>query len=83
MELDEFITTTIKSIITSVNDTVEFAEKNGAIVNPILLENEYTQYSSIWRKGRKDGRRFLTKVESLSKEAWNFLCQFEKKEEDI
>ncbi len=63
MELDEFISGTIKSIIKSINDTLDFAELNGAIINPILMENEYDVQTSIWRKDRKDGRRTLTKVD--------------------
>ncbi len=65
MELDEFITTTVKSIIKSINDTKEFAESNGAIVNPIIMEeqDDHDQKNSIWRKDGKDGRRFLTKID--------------------
>lgn len=65
MELDQFITGTIKSIIKSVNDTKEFAESNGAIINPVLMERveDHDQKSSIWRKDGQDGRRFLTKID--------------------
>ena len=63
MELDEFITGSIKSIIKSINDSMEYAESNGAIVNPILMENDYDPKTSIWRKDRKDGRRFLTTID--------------------
>ena len=63
MELDEFITTTMKSIIKSINDTADFAELNNAIINPVLLENSYEKYTSIWRKDGKDGRRALTKID--------------------
>lgn len=65
MELDEFITGTIKSIIKSINDTKDFAESNGAIINPILMERvvDNDQKSSIWRKDGNDGRRFLTRVD--------------------
>ena len=52
MELDEFISTSIKSIIKSVNDTKDFAEENGAIINPIINElvENHNHNSSIWRK---------------------------------
>ncbi len=63
MELNEFITGTIKSIITSINDAKDFAEKNGAIINPILMEQEFDANSTIWRKDDKDGRRALTKID--------------------
>lgn len=63
MELDEFISGTLKSIIKSINDTKEYAESNGAIINPILMEDKSNLEPSIWRKDRKDGRRFLTKVD--------------------
>lgn len=65
MELDEFISTTLKSIIKSVNETKEFAESNGAIINPVIMERieDHDQNSSIWRKDGKDGRRFLTKID--------------------
>lgn len=65
MELDQFITTTIKSIIKSVNDTMDFAESNGAIINPIIMEriDDHDQKTSIWRKDGKDGRRQLTNID--------------------
>lgn len=65
MELDEFISTTLKSIIKSVNDSKEFAESNGAIINPIIMEHkdDHDQATSIWRKDDQDGRRSLTKVD--------------------
>ena len=65
MDLDEFISSSIKSIIKSINETKEFAESNGAIINPIIMERieDHDQKSSIWRKDGKDGRRFLTKVD--------------------
>ncbi|WP_031445847.1 hypothetical protein [Arenibacter algicola] len=65
MELDQFITTTIKSIIKSVNDTKEFAESNGAIINPVIMERieDHDLTTSIWRKDGKDGRRSLTNID--------------------
>jgi len=62
MELDQFITTTIKSIIKSVNDTKEYAESNGAITNPVIMGRvaDHDQTTSIWRK---DGRRSLTNID--------------------
>jgi hypothetical protein len=65
MELDEFVTTTLKSLIKAVNDTKEYSEANGAIINPIFMEREFDskQETSIWRKDGQDGRRSLTKVE--------------------
>ena len=63
MELDEFITGTLKAIIKSVNDTKEFAELNGAIINPILMEREFDSNTTIWRKDGQDSRRSLTKLE--------------------
>lgn len=63
MELDEFISTTVKSIIKSINDSKEYAEANGAIINPIIMEHNYDAYHSIWRKDGKDGRRGLTKID--------------------
>ncbi|KIC02817.1 hypothetical protein OA88_06750 [Flavobacterium sp. JRM] len=63
MELDQFITATLTSIIKSINDSKEFAESNGAIVNPILMEGEYEKFTSIWRKDGKDGKRVLTKID--------------------
>ena len=65
MELDEFITVTLKSIIKSVNDTKKFAEENDAIVNPIIMERieDHDQKTSIWRKDGNDGRRFLSKID--------------------
>jgi hypothetical protein len=63
MELDEFITGTVKSIIKSINDTKEFCEVNGAIINPILMDHDYDYKSSIWRKDGQDGRRGLTKID--------------------
>lgn len=65
MELDEFITGTVKAIIKSINDTKEFAESNGAIINPIITERieDHDQNLSIWRKDGKDGRRLLTKID--------------------
>ena len=65
MELDEFISTTLKSIIKSINDSKDYAETNGAIINPIIMEmtNDHDQKTSIWRKDGKDGRRFLSKID--------------------
>lgn len=63
MELDEFISGTVKSIIKSINDSMDFAESNGAIINPILMEKDYDAKTSIWRKDHQDGRRALTKVD--------------------
>lgn len=61
MELEDFVSGTIKSIINSINNTKEFANNNAAIINPIIMENEYP--ASIWRKDGKDGRRLLTKID--------------------
>jgi len=61
MRLDEFISETILSIIKSINDSKDFAEKNGAIINPIIMESGYE--STIWRKDGKDGKRYLTKID--------------------
>lgn len=63
MELDEFISGTIKSIIKSITDMKDFAEINGALINPILMENKYDENTSIWRKDGKDGRRSLSKID--------------------
>lgn len=63
MELDEFISVTLKSIIKSINDSKEYAESNGAIINPILMEREFDKSTSIWRKDGEDGRRGLTKID--------------------
>jgi hypothetical protein len=62
MDLDEFISGTIKSIIKSVNDTQEFAESNGAIINPVVMDKQHDS-TTIWRKDGRDGRRFLTKID--------------------
>ena len=62
MELNEFISGTIESIIKAINDTKEYAEKNGAIINPIINGMAHEE-TAIWRKDGKDGRRFLTKIE--------------------
>ena len=65
MELDEFVSATLKSLIKGFNDAKEYGEANGAIVNPILMEREFDfkQETSIWRKDGQDGRRALTKVD--------------------
>lgn len=63
MELNEFITGALKSIISSINDTKDFAEENGAIINPILMEHEFDSNTTIWRKDGKDGRRALTSID--------------------
>ncbi|MPS72002.1 MAG: hypothetical protein E2590_02520 [Chryseobacterium sp.] len=65
MELDKFISETIQAIIKSINDTSEYAEKNGAIINPIFLESDddYDYKTTIWRKDKQDGRRALTKLD--------------------
>lgn len=63
MELDEFVSITVKSLIKGINDSKGFAEENGAIINPILIDNNYDSSTSIWRKDGKDGRRYLTNIE--------------------
>ena len=76
MELDVFISKTLESIIKAINDSSKFAEENGAIINPIIMESgdDYDYSTTIWRKDKKDGRRALTKLEfdiavTASKEA--------------
>ncbi len=63
MQLDEFISETLKSVIKSVSDTTEYAEKQGAIINPIIMESETKDMLTIWRKDNRDGRRGLTKID--------------------
>ena len=63
MELDEFISGTLKSVIKAINDTKDFAESNGAIINPILLSHDGDRIPTIWRKDGKDGKRAMTKLE--------------------
>ena len=64
MELDEFISATLKSIIKAVNDSKDYAEENGAIINPTLLHDKISNPDAvIWRKDGMDGHRFLTKID--------------------
>lgn len=64
MELDQFISTSIKSVIKGINDVQDFASENGATINPLLMEAGFTSSPNIYRKmGEGDGKRFLTKID--------------------
>ena len=63
MELNEFISGTLQSIITAINESKDFAESNGAIINPIIMEHNFNANPTIFRKDGKDGKLSLTKID--------------------
>lgn len=60
MNLDEFISETLKAIIKGVRDSQEFAHENGARVNPIRKHEINTK--TIYYKN-EDGMRALTDID--------------------
>ena len=50
MELDKFISESLKSIISGINDAQDFAKDNGSIINPDLRKWDYDKMFSLrWR----------------------------------
>jgi hypothetical protein len=60
MQLDTFISETLKAIVKGVKDSQEFAHEKGARINPVRVrarEGTYVFY------GDEDGYRALSKIE--------------------
>lgn len=62
MELNKFISESLKSIISGINDAQDFAKDNGAIINPDLRKWDYDKMFSIERH-REDGFVAVYKVD--------------------
>ena len=60
MQLDEFITETLKSIIKGIKDSQDFAKDNGSIVNP--LKNRYSEGTHI-KVGNRDEGTVVSHIE--------------------
>lgn len=62
MKLDEFITDTLKSIIKGVKDSQEFAQENGARVNPHIGNWDKTKILTTYY-GREEGARVISTID--------------------
>ena len=59
MNLDEFISGTLKAIIKGVKDSQQFATDNGARVNPIRFQSKETEFVFF---NKEEGVRQLSKI---------------------
>ena len=58
MELDTFITETLKAIIKGIKDSQESAIENGGIINPVRTTTRQGETTKT-----KNGERYLSKIE--------------------
>lgn len=62
MQLDAFITETLKSIIKGVKDSQDFAFQNDARVNPHIGKWDADKVTTVYY-GNEDGARFVSAVD--------------------
>ena len=62
MELDKFISNTLKSIIKGINESKEYALENGARINPYIDQWDQGKTMHTYY-GREDGARAISKVD--------------------
>ena len=62
MELDKFISNSLKSIIKGINDSQDFAVENGARINPYIDKWDFDKTMTTFY-GREDGARAISKID--------------------
>jgi hypothetical protein len=62
MELDIFITETLKSVIKGIKESQDFAKENGARINPHLHSSNILNSQQITFYGREEGARLLSEI---------------------
>lgn len=62
MELDKFISNSLKSIIKGIKETRDFAKENGAIINPYVEQWDYEKIRTTYYKN-KDGAIEVSKID--------------------
>ena|SRR5256885_2815281 len=62
MQLDTFITETLKSIIKGVKNAQGFAQDNGARVNPHIGKHDVNKFATVYF-GDEEGARFVSAVD--------------------
>ena len=62
MELDQFISKSLKSIIKGINESQEFAKENGARINPHIESFDQSKMLTTYYE-KEDGARAITKIE--------------------
>jgi hypothetical protein len=61
MNLDEFISETLKGIIKGINDTETYAKDNNAVINPVRPKGDGINYNAVEINGNIVGyNRFTT-----------------------
>lgn len=63
MELENFITETLKSIIAGASNSHEFAIENNAIINPLLGFHDQSDQGVIRMDDAKQRKRIVTKID--------------------
>lgn len=63
MELEKFITETLKSVIAGAVGTNEFAKEHNALINPILSFHDRSDQNLMWLNDANDRKRIVTKIE--------------------
>lgn len=62
MKLDEFISNTLKSIIKGVKDSQDFANQNGAKINPHIGDWDFEKTQTTYYKN-EEGARAISKID--------------------
>lgn len=62
MQLDTFISETLKSIIKGVKDTQDFAQQNGARINPHIGKWDMEKVTTVYF-GNEEGARFVSAID--------------------
>lgn len=62
MQLDEFITNSLKAIIKGIKDSQDFAKENGARINPYIEKLDIGKIPIVFY-GSEGGARALTKID--------------------
>lgn len=62
MELDKFISNSLKSIIKGIKESQDFAKENGARINPHIGKWDYEKIQTTYY-GKEEGARVISKID--------------------
>lgn len=62
MELDKFISNTLKSIISGIKESQNFANENGARINPYVGKHDFDKNQTTYF-GNEEGARAVSKID--------------------
>jgi hypothetical protein len=62
MELDKFISNSLKSIIKGIKESQDFANQNGARINPYVDEHDFDKNQTTYF-GNQEGARAVSKID--------------------